>query len=158
VGPHPSGPTLPCSSGHAPKWCAGATAACTHRPWAPCWPTIAPGPLLNYRCVASPRRPILHLRVPFKMGTARCRPLFSFPPPFCSLLEQDRAPPSPLPPVNHGHRRRRHSTRKSKLPPPLQPPHGELPPLAIVVLRHRPLLTPCPTLVLQDPPKLATDH
>jgi hypothetical protein len=44
------------------------------------------------------------------------------------------------------------------LPPPLQPPHGELPHLAIVVLHHRPLVTPRPTLVLQDPLKLIADH
>jgi hypothetical protein len=37
-------------------------------------------------------------------------------------------------------------------------PHGELPPLAIVALRHWPLLTPRPTHVLEDPLKLTADH
>jgi hypothetical protein len=37
-----------------------------------------------------------------------------------------------------------------KPPLPLQPPHSELPPPTTVVLRHRPLLTPRPTLVLQS--------
>jgi hypothetical protein len=45
-----------------------------------------------------------------------------------------------------------------KPPLPLQPPHSELPPPTTVVLRHRPLLTPRPTLVLQFPPKLVAGH
>jgi hypothetical protein len=65
--------------------------------------------------------------------------------------------PSPLLPVHPDRRRRHHSAGKSKPPPPLQPPHGELPPLAIIVFHHTPLLTPHPTLMLQDPPKLPAE-
>jgi hypothetical protein len=83
-------------------------------------PTTAPGPLPNSRRVAPPHRPVPHLRAPFKIGTARRRPVFLFPPPFSPLLMQDRAPHPPCflstptagaaatPPGNRSHRRCRH--------------------------------------------------
>jgi hypothetical protein len=49
-----------------------------------------------------------------------------------------------LPLVRLDRRRRLRSIVKLRPPPPLQPPHGELPPLAIVVLRRWPLVSPRP--------------
>jgi hypothetical protein len=81
-------------------------------------------------------------------------------PPFSAQEARATLPLTALPPV-HPARCCRSTGKKSKPLLPLQPPHGEIKPSAIVVLRYRPLLTPRPTpppLVLLDPPKLIADH
>jgi hypothetical protein len=131
-----------------------------------CRPTMMPVP----HAVPSPSLPCGHLPPPdppfLYPPPPRCvakramsslsRP-FSLPPPSSSLLERDRAPiplascppwpsvPSPL-------------RWEIEAAATTSTPHGELPPSAIVIPRHRPFLTPRPTLVLQDPPKLTADQ
>jgi hypothetical protein len=117
----------------------------------PSLPNRRAGPLPNSRCMAPlPYRPL--------SSAPSCRTALKGTEPNCH-----RSPPSTPPPLQLGaHPPLSPSgdlwsksavgplfpTPKSKLPPPLHPPHSELPPLAIVLLRHQSLLTPHPTLML----------
>jgi hypothetical protein len=56
----------------------------------------------------------------------------SLPAPLFPRKEHVESTPTPL--ASYPPSRRHHSTRKSKPLPPLQPPHGELPPSTIIVL------------------------
>jgi hypothetical protein len=120
--PHPSG------SGHC-------------RPTEPRAPPRPPPPR---HTTPRPTPPHCSTTPPLK-GASHRWPKFFSPLPFLLTGSMLRAPPPPLPPVHPGRRRHCHSVGKSMPPLPLQPPHGELPPLAIIVLRHQPLLTPRPT-------------
>jgi hypothetical protein len=74
-------------------------------------------------------------------------------PPFSAQEARATLPLTALPPV-HPARCCRSTGKKSKPLLPLQPPHGEIKPSSIVVLRYRPLLTPRPT----PPPSCCWTH